>query len=72
MEQIQVQQILSDNLLNEAHRLIGNEFIFQEDNDRVHGSKILRTWKSRNKISLLDWPAQSSDLAPVKIYLLRF
>jgi len=65
-------QILSDNLLNEAHRLIGNEFIFQEDNDRVHGSKILRTWKRRNKISLLDWPAQSSGLAPVKIYLLRF
>jgi hypothetical protein len=59
-------QILSDNLMTEAHRLIGRDFIFQEDGDKVHHANVVQTWKRRNKISLFEWPAQSCDLSPIE------
>ena len=58
-------KILENNLKREAQRLIGRDFIFQEDGDRVHTSAVVETWKRRNKISILDWPPESCDLSPI-------
>jgi transposase len=58
--------ILSNNLVREGRRLIGNDFVFMEDNDTVHKSGIVATWQKRNKINVLKWPAQSSDMNPLE------
>lgn len=43
-----------------------NDFLFQQPSDPKHmGSKIIEPFHS-SRIKLLDWPAQSSDLNPIK------
>ena len=63
--------ILRDHMLPTAHRLIGQEFIFQEDNGPQHagekrGCKIVKKWIKDNHVTRLDWPAQSPDLNPIE------
>ena len=43
-----------------------NEYIFQQDNGSCHTAKLTKNWMARERISLLDWPAQSPDLNPVE------
>ena len=59
-------EILNQNLKREANRLIGKDFIFQEDGDKVHTSKVASTWKRKNKIEILDWPPSSCDISPLE------
>ena len=37
-------------------------FIFQQDNDPNHISKLAKKWIENHKIEVLAWPSQSSDL----------
>ena len=39
-------------------------FIFQQDNDPKHTSRIAKTYFEENLIEKLDWPSQSPDLNP--------
>ena len=49
--------ILSDHLKAETNQLIGRNFLFQDDGDRVHRSGLVETWKEETGIvSLKDWP----------------
>jgi len=43
-----------------------NEYIFQDDNAPVHRAKIVTDWKNENSIDFFLYPAQSSDLNPIK------
>ena len=43
-----------------------NEYIFQHDNASCHTAKLTKKWMARERISLLDWPAQSPDLNPIE------
>nr|CDJ80778.1 similar to transposase homolog [Haemonchus contortus] len=41
-------------------------FIFQQDNDPKHKSKLLTKWFRDNNVPLLMWPSQSPDLNPIE------
>jgi hypothetical protein len=63
-------KILQTTMLPSAKKLIGEDFIFQEDNDPKHGGengcKIVKKWLTDNKIIRLNWPAQSPDMNPIE------
>lgn len=56
-------QILQENLFDSAVEMgLGRDFVFQQDNDPKHTSKLARKFFEDNNITLLEWPAQSPDL----------
>jgi hypothetical protein len=49
--------ILSNNLYASANLMGLDSFIFQQDNDLKHASKLARHFFERKNINLLAWPA---------------
>ena len=58
--------ILSKNLISSADILNMDNFIFQQDNDPKHTSKLASEFFENKGISLLSWPPQSPDMNPVE------
>ena len=58
--------ILSNNLLQSADKMQLGSFIFQQDNDPKHTSKVASKFVVKNNIKKLEWPPQSPDLNPIK------
>lgn len=59
-------QLLADNLLDSASKIGLGSFIFQQDNDPKHTSKVARAFIEENSIEKLDWAPQSPDLNPIE------
>lgn len=56
-------RILQENLFESADILgLESNFVFQQDNDPKHTSKIVSQFFNENQINVLEWPAQSPDL----------
>lgn len=42
------------------------DYYFQQDNAPCHKSREAMSWFTKNRVRVLDWPAQSPDLSPIE------
>lgn len=45
---------------------LGDNFIFQDDNPRVHRSRLVNTFLQAEEINRIDWPSRSPDMNPIE------
>lgn len=57
---------LNSYLLPTAEEIAGANWIFQQDNARIHTANVVKTWMTEKNISVLNWPAKSPDLNPIE------
>ena len=54
-----------------GQRLIGANFLLQQDNDPKHTSKLCKNYLGKKQsagiLSVMEWPAQSPDLNPIEL-----
>lgn len=55
-------EVLNENALSCGERLIGESFIFQQDNAPCHKAKIITNFLKEKGVFTLEWPPQSPDL----------
>jgi transposase len=58
--------ILEEVCIPEGKRLIGDDFILQQDNAPIHTAKLVKNYLSQEEITVLEWPPQSPDLSPIE------
>lgn len=67
----QYRNILENNAIPSGLRLLGQTFVFQQDNDPKHTSKLckdyLRHLEAEGSIKVMEWPPQSPDLNPIEL-----
>ena len=67
MNRFEYLKILQDNLLPSVRKLgLGNNFVFQQDNDPKHTAKIVKEWLLYKTPKQLHSPPQSPDLNPIE------
>ncbi|GBC48705.2 transposable element tc3 transposase, putative [Rhizophagus irregularis DAOM 181602=DAOM 197198] len=54
------------SVMHTVHELTGRAAIFQQDNAPIHTTKITKDWLKKNKIVVIDWPANFPDLNPIE------
>lgn len=60
-------EILEENLFESVEMLnLGQDWIFQQDNDPKHRAKLTQKWLVEHNINVLPWPSQSPDLNPIE------
>jgi len=57
---------MQEVIIPEGKRLIGDDFILQQDNAPIHTAKIVKKFITDSNIQYLVWPPQSPDLSPIE------
>ena len=47
-------------------RIVGDNWLFQQDNTSIHVSRSTKNWLEERNIQCLSWPALSPDLNPIE------
>lgn len=58
--------ILGRHLLRSAKRTVPANWIFQDDNDPKHRSRLAKQWLRDHNIKCLGWPSNSPDANPIE------
>ena len=59
-------EILTNNLFENASRVMPPRWVFQQDNDPKHTAKETSELLRRRAPEILDWPSYSPDLNPIE------
>jgi transposase len=60
-------EILNKNLFESVNNMeIEEEYIFQQDNDSKHTSRVVKDFLLEKEVNILPWPTNSQDLNPIE------
>lgn len=66
MDQHMYKDIIANKMIPHARAKMQRGWIFQQDNDPKHTSKLVSEFFKSKKIKVLKWPSQSPDLNPIE------
>ena len=66
MDRFVYKDIMEDVMLPHTEWEMPLKWIFQQDNDPKHKSKVVKQWFKDKNITIMEWPAQSPDLNPIE------
>lgn len=55
-------QLLSQTVVPICKLNYGNTFCFQQDNSRIHTSRVVKDWMTVAQFPVMEWPVRSADL----------
>lgn len=71
MRKEQYREILEAHAIPSGVRLIGNNFVFMQDNDPKHTARLCKSYLNEqseaNVLQIMTWPPQSPDLNPIEL-----
>ena len=54
--------ILENVMLPYGRGKMGRGWVFQQDNDPKHASRLVKDWFGQRRVTIMDWPSQFPDL----------
>ncbi|GAB0092183.1 hypothetical protein DMENIID0001_071700 [Sergentomyia squamirostris] len=59
-------KLMQEVIIPEGRRIIGDDFILQQDNAPIHKAKIITKYLAEAGVNVMTWPPQSPDLSPIE------
>uniref|UniRef100_A0AC34RLD5 Transposase n=1 Tax=Panagrolaimus sp. JU765 TaxID=591449 RepID=A0AC34RLD5_9BILA len=66
MDSIMYRDIMENTMLPFARQTKIRGWVYMQDNDPKHRSRLVQQWFLNRKVRLMEWPSQSPDLNPIE------